>query len=79
MATNCRRLTRPYGSTSTLCRIRSCNWYPSQLKCDTDQRDNGIELKAGTEKNQHMVGVTPTAGGAQFEVVYLDQTRRSKR
>lgn len=52
---------------------------PSKLKCDSDKDDNSIELKAGTERKQHMVGVTPTAGGAQFEVVYLDETPRSKR
>jgi hypothetical protein len=54
---------------------------PSQLKCDSDKDDNSIsiELKAGTERKQHMVGVTPTAGGAQFEVVYLDETPRSQR
>ena len=52
---------------------------PSQLKCDSDKDFNSIELKAGSEEKQHMVGVTPTAGGAQFEVVYLDETPRSKR
>ncbi|MGA8489378.1 MAG: hypothetical protein WB711_03085 [Terriglobales bacterium] len=50
---------------------------PWQLKCDSDKDGNSIELKAGTERKQHMVGVTSTAGGAQFEVVYLDETPRS--
>jgi hypothetical protein len=48
---------------------------PSQVKCDSDKGDNRIELKAGTERKQHMVGVTPTAGGARFEIVYLDEPR----
>jgi hypothetical protein len=52
---------------------------PSQLKCDNDKDGSSIELKAGTERKQHMVGVTSTAGGAQFEVVYLDETPRGKR
>lgn len=52
---------------------------PSQLKCESDKDDNSIELKVGTEQKEHMVGVTPTAGGAQFEVAYLDKTRHSKR
>ncbi len=52
---------------------------PSQLKCDSDKDDNSIELKASTERKQHMVGVTPTAGGSQFQIVYLDETPRSKR
>jgi hypothetical protein len=52
---------------------------PSQLKCDSDKDFNSIELKAGSEKKQHMVGVTPTAGGSQFEVVYLDEAPHSKR
>ncbi len=51
----------------------------SPLKCDSDKDGNSIELKAGTERKQHMVGVTSTAGGAQFEVVYLDETPPSKR
>ncbi len=52
---------------------------PSQPKCDSEKGDHSIELKAGTEKKQHMVGVTPSAGGTQFEVVYLDETPRSQR
>jgi hypothetical protein len=52
---------------------------PSQLKCDSDKDDDSIELKAGTEKKQHMVGVTPSSGGSQFQIVYLDQTPRSER
>jgi hypothetical protein len=52
---------------------------PSQPKCDNEKGDHSIELKAGTEKKQHMVGVTPSAGGTQFEVVYLDETPCSKR
>jgi hypothetical protein len=52
---------------------------PSRLKCDSDKDDSSIELKAGTEKKQHMVGVTPSDGGSQFQIVFLDQTPRSER
>ena len=51
----------------------------SQLKCDSDKDRDSTELKAGTKRKQHMVGVTPTTGGAQFEIVYLDETPRSKQ
>jgi hypothetical protein len=52
---------------------------PSKLKCDSGKDDKSIELKAGTERKQHMVGVTPTAGGAQFKLVYLDETPETAR
>jgi hypothetical protein len=52
----------------------------SQLRCDSDDKDDkSSELKAGTRKKEHMIGVTPTVGGTRFEVVYLDSTPENKR
>ena len=53
----------------------------SKLKCedqDNDKDNKGIELKAGTEKKQHIVGVTPKGGGTEFGVVYLEKTTRAE-
>jgi len=53
----------------------------SELKCEDEKdekgekRESGIELKAGTDKKQHMVGVTPTEKGADFQVVYVEQSK----
>lgn len=56
----------------------------SELKCDdgedgkNEKHDKGIELKAGTDKKQHVVGVTPRDGGTDFQVVYVEQTKRGE-
>jgi hypothetical protein len=50
----------------------------SELKCEDGKDDKGIELKAGTEKKQHIIGVTPNDEGAEFEVVYLEETKRGE-
>jgi hypothetical protein len=44
-----------------------------QLKCDGDNAGNIVELKAGTEDNQHVVSVEPseTGKGSTFALVYL--------
>jgi hypothetical protein len=52
---------------------------PSRLKCDSDKDGNSIELKAGSERKQHLVSVVPTTGGSQFQIVYLDETPHSER
>lgn len=44
----------------------------SELKCDNDKHDGkGVELKAGTENSQHIVGVTPKEDGTEIGIVYL--------
>lgn len=44
----------------------------SSLKCDNDKHDGkGVELKAGTENSQHIVGVTPKEDGTEIGIVYL--------
>jgi len=44
-----------------------------QLKCDGDNAGNIVELKAGTEDNQHVVSVelSETGKGSTFALVYL--------
>jgi len=40
------------------------------VTCDTGSGD-GVELKVGTEGNQHIVAVKPTGKGTRFALVYL--------
>ena len=44
-----------------------------QLKCDGDNAGHIVELKAGTEDNQHVVSVEPskTGKGSTFALVYV--------
>jgi hypothetical protein len=44
-----------------------------QLKCDGDNKGPNIELKVGTEDNQHVVAVEPnkSGSGATFALVYV--------
>ena len=45
-----------------------------ELKCEGDQTGNTIELKAGTEDNQHIVAISPAENGGKgstFSLVYL--------
>jgi hypothetical protein len=49
----------------------------SELKCEdskNNQDEKGIELKAGTENSQHIVGVTPKDLGSEFGIVYLEKS-----
>ena len=44
-----------------------------ELKCDDDNEGNVIELKVGTEDNQHVVAIEPAdkGSGATFALVYV--------
>ena len=42
-----------------------------ELKCDDDDRGNTIELKVGTENNQHIVAVEPEGKATSFALVYV--------
>jgi hypothetical protein len=42
-----------------------------ELKCEGDNSGNNIELKAGTEYNQHVVSIEPEAKGSSFALVCL--------
>lgn len=52
---------------------------PAGAKCDSDKQDSDIELKAGTDRKQHIVGVKQVTQGTEFGLVYLEQTVRNKR
>ncbi len=41
-----------------------------ELKCESDNGKN-VELKAGSEGNQHIVSIEPHGSGASFAVVYV--------
>lgn len=42
-----------------------------ELKCEGDNQGNTIELKVGTESNQHIVAIDPHGKGADFALVYV--------
>jgi len=42
-----------------------------QLKCEGDNSGNVIELKVGTEDNQHVVAIEPKDKGTNFSLVYV--------
>ncbi|MGA8154380.1 MAG: hypothetical protein WB952_25780 [Terriglobales bacterium] len=44
-----------------------------ELKCDNDNTGSGVELKVGTEDNQHVVAVEPAenGSGSTFAIVYV--------
>jgi hypothetical protein len=50
-----------------------------QLKCEDDQNGKTVELKVGTEQNQHIVSIKPgdDGKGSDFGLVYI-QMRGSK-
>jgi hypothetical protein len=41
------------------------------VACDNEGNGNSIELKVGTEGNQHIVAVKPNGNGAHFALVYV--------
>jgi hypothetical protein len=43
----------------------------SELKCDDDNGSKTVELKAGTDDNQHIVSVDPEGKGSDFAIVWL--------
>ncbi|GAC1436304.1 MAG: hypothetical protein NVS1B11_20490 [Terriglobales bacterium] len=42
-----------------------------ELKCEGKNRGSTIELKVGTEDNQHLVSITPKDNGSDFGLVYI--------
>ena len=42
-----------------------------KLKCDSDDGGKKVELKAGTDDNQHMVVIEPEGKGSDFAIVWL--------
>lgn len=43
----------------------------NELKCDSDNNGNIVELKVGTEDNQHVVSIEPRDKGSDFSLVYV--------
>ena len=41
------------------------------VSCDSDNRGDSVELKVGTEENQHIVSVKPSGQGSHFALVYV--------
>jgi hypothetical protein len=41
------------------------------VSCDSGSSGDGIELKVGTEGNQHLVSVKPNSSGSRFALVYV--------
>jgi hypothetical protein len=41
------------------------------VSCGNDGHGDGIELKVGTEGNQHLVSVKPNSPGSRFALVYV--------
>lgn len=50
---------------------RSSDENDSKLKCEGDNTGENVELKVGTEDNQHIVAVQPDGSGASFTLVYV--------
>ena len=42
-----------------------------ELKCEGDNTGKNIELKAGTQNNQHIVSIDPRENGSDFALVYV--------
>ena len=51
-----------------------------KLKCEGDQNGKTVELKAGTEPNQHIVSIKPgdDGKGSDFGLVYI-RMRKAER
>jgi len=41
------------------------------VSCDSDSGGDSVELKVGTEENQHIVSVKPSGHGSHFALVYV--------
>lgn len=70
-----RKQLSKYGAVLECRGSKPVNADAAKAKCDNGDDDHDIELKVGPETKQHIVGVTPTARGTEFAIVYLDQTK----
>jgi hypothetical protein len=43
----------------------------SAVTCGKDDKGSGVELKAGTKNNQHVVSIDPNGKGSRFALVYV--------
>jgi hypothetical protein len=44
---------------------------PKDVKCEGDNTGDVVELKVGTQDNQHLVSVEPSGNGSTFALVYV--------
>ncbi|MBV9573875.1 MAG: hypothetical protein JOY93_07445 [Acidobacteriales bacterium] len=42
-----------------------------ELKCEGDDHGKNVELKAGSQQNQHVVSIEPASKGCTFSLVYV--------
>ena len=42
-----------------------------EVKCEGDSTGDVVELKVGTQDNQHLVSIEPSAHGSTFALVYV--------
>jgi hypothetical protein len=42
-----------------------------EVKCDGDNTGDVVELKVGTQDNQHLVSIEPSGNGSTFALVYV--------
>jgi len=69
-----RKQLSKYGPVLECRHGKAVNTVSTAAKCDGDNDDRDIELKAGTDKKQHIVGMTPIAKGTEFGLVFLEQS-----
>ncbi len=63
-----------YGPVLDCSDAHSKGWksHSDKLACHDEHPDHGeVTLKAGTEKNQHVVNIKPTGHGSTFALVYV--------
>ena len=47
------------------------NRFTRTLKCDSDDSGKTVELKVGTNDNQHIVSIEPEGKGSDFSIVWV--------
>jgi hypothetical protein len=50
--------------------VNSDEDHDNKLKCEENSGDT-VELKVGTEENQHLVSITPEKKGSSFALVFV--------
>jgi hypothetical protein len=63
--------THRHGADLTVNPTRHDSDGSRQVKCDGDNSGNTVELKVGTEDNQHIVAVEPRDKGTDFALVFV--------
>ena len=74
-----RKQLMKYGPVLECRNGKAANSVPTPMSCDSGGDAKDIELKVGTERKQHIVGVTPIAQGTEFGLVYLEETELGRQ